>query len=126
MIPRRSLRIRQLNSRQASNAVASANATSKPIGNAAKKRTHSKSIAEADATVIDGVLQPKPKRMKLNSYEPIAPILHLPVEVLEKIFGKVDDFGLVNLADTCTRFESIAIAVASKKYAQQYVVINRY
>lgn len=92
----------------------------------AKKRAHSKSIAETDASANNIVVQSKPKRMKLNtdSNGPMAPILLLPTEVLDRIFNTTDDFGLVNLADTCTRFESIALGVASKRYATQYIVIN--
>lgn len=106
----------------------SANATSKSIGNVAEKRAHSKSIAEADASVIDVTIQPKPKRMKFNNEnnDPIAPFLCLPAVVLEQIFNKINDLGLVHLADTCTRFESIALAVATKRYADRYFKINRY
>lgn len=128
MLPRRSLRLRQLNSRPASTAIASSslsssstNATSKSIRSATQKRART----EADASVDDVAIQPKLKKMKQNN-DINAPFLLLPTEVLERIFTKVDDFGLLNLTDTCTRFESIALAVASKRYANQHFKISRY
>lgn len=112
ILSRRSVRLRQVSSQPASTVIASPSST--------------ESIAGADANVTDVVIQPKLKEMKLISDEddPIAPFLLLPVEVLEQIFIKVDDFGLLNLADTCTRFESIALAVVSNRYADRYFVIN--
>lgn len=104
------------------------NTTSKSKANAAEKRTHTETMAEEDENVNDVTIQPKPKKMKLNNdnNDPIAPFVLLPAEVLEQIFIKVDDFGLLNLANTCTRFESIALAVAPKRYADRYFLITRY
>lgn len=131
MIPHRPLQFRQVSSRPTSSVIASpswTDATYKSTGNATEKIAHTESIVGADASVTDITIQPNLKKEELNNDEddPIAPFLLLPVEILEQIFIKFDDFGLLNLADTCTRFESIALAVASKRYADQYFVINRY
>lgn len=123
MQPRRSLRIRQLNDRMVSTVV-----TSSSTRNVAEKRTRTKSMADANANADDVAIQPKQKKIKFNNVEnnPIAAILLLPVEILEQIFIEIDDIGFLNLANTCTRFEAIALAVASKRYADKYFVINRY
>lgn len=51
-------------------------------------------------------------------------LLYFPVEVLENIFAKIDDIGLLDLAETCKRFTDIAHYVFAKRYAKQHFVIN--
>lgn len=80
--------------------------------------------------------------MALNENEPLEPMplapvnnsstdstkidlsLYFPVEILQKIFIRTDDVTLLNLADTCTRFHTIAKLVFSNRYANQYFVIK--
>lgn len=45
-------------------------------------------------------------------------------EILSKIFEKMDDNGLLQLSNTCRRFEAIALAVIQKRYADNYFNIN--
>lgn len=47
-----------------------------------------------------------------------------PVEVLEKMFMRTDDVGLLNLANTCQLSRAKAKHIFSKRYADKYFVIN--
>lgn len=66
--------------------------------------------------------------MEINNdnIDPIDPFVLLPTEVLKRIFIEADDIGFWDLAHTCTRFESIALAVVPERYVDRYFVINRY
>lgn len=91
----------------------STSSTSESIRDVAEDIPHTENKAEADAEVDD-------------NNDPIDLFLSLPTEVLERIFIEADDIGFWNLAHTCTRSESIALQVLSKRYANRYFVINMY
>lgn len=122
--PRRSLRLRQRNGQiipvasSSSTTPPLADKTSEPIDRTTKKRTR----ADEPNLEIHDANRPKQKKLKLS----IVDLESLPNEILEEIFNRTDDFGFLNLANTCTRFDAIALAVASKRYSDRYFIINGY
>lgn len=122
MITRRTLRLRQQNSQIPSASVASSSSsplldeTSKPIDRTVKKRGR----YDLSNSEIEDANQPKQKKMKLNTIS----LESLPNEILEEIFILIDDVAFLNLTDTCTRFEAIALAVAPKRYSNRYCVMR--
>lgn len=52
-------------------------------------------------------------------------LLHMPTEVLLKIFAASNDVGLSQVASTCTRFEPIAQLLFEQRYATKYFVVRR-
>lgn len=51
-------------------------------------------------------------------------LIHFLDEILEKMFERTDDCGLLNLASIWEKFESIAESVFAKRYADQYFVVS--
>lgn len=126
MLPRRSfrLRLRQLNDQKAATSLSSSSSSSlsslltssKSIEETAKKRARSETFLQ-----IEDAEQPKQKKRKLATTS----LESFPVEILEKIFIRIDDMGLLNLAKTSVRFEAIAQTVFAKRYANQYFIGKR-
>lgn len=120
MLPRRSVRLHQRNSQTDSILT--------QVGHVAVKRIYT-CIVDADPTDNDVAILPKQKKMKLDNEEDdslasISLLESLPSEILAEIFVRTDDVGFFNLANTCTRFEAIALDVASMRYSDRYFVIN--
>lgn len=73
----------------------------------------------------EAALQPDQKKMKFDVAEPVVQNLAgFPVEILERIFVRLDDIGLLHLSSTCLRFVDIAQTVFRKRYEDRHFVIN--
>lgn len=100
---------------------------SKPndVAAAAKKRARDQNDIDPSTEANNGVdavatNKPLPERMKRITSD----LDHFPSEIIQEIFARDDDIGLLYLAEMTRRFADIARIVFGNRYAKNYFIIN--